>query len=232
MTEKNRPGAFVEKPDRYTKGRRIMMMLGRNIIAGFAIGLFRLSAFGIDPFASMYLGMSYLTHISFGTCTMIIGAVMLAVQFIWDRHTVGIGTFVNMFVGYVADAAVWLSNDYFHIEYLLWGRILVLLLGTALITLGVAMYMDAKLGIPSAQGLALVLQKAFHNKLSFRLIYTFIDLTAVAAGIVFCLLAHVSIWNIIGVGTIAAAVVTGPGVAWWSEHVTTEILGENPDSAL
>lgn len=49
-----------------SKMRFIMMFLGIFLI-GVGVSAFRLSAFGVDPFTCMNLGISGYLHMSFGT---------------------------------------------------------------------------------------------------------------------------------------------------------------------
>ncbi|MGI6110611.1 MAG: YczE/YyaS/YitT family protein, partial [Eubacteriaceae bacterium] len=141
------PSGTKNKDIGSSRRKRWCMMLIGNLIIGFAIGLYRLSRFGVDPFASLTLGLNFLTHISFGTCMAAAAAVFLAIQFLFDRKTIGAGTVLNMLVGYIADLTVWLSDSVLHLNYTMTVRIILLVAGTVLVSLGIAMYMDAKLGI-------------------------------------------------------------------------------------
>ena len=71
-------------------------------ITGFAVSLFSLSGFGVDPFTSMNMSISSALGMRYGTYQLIINAfILLFVIIVAHRGLVGIGTVFNMiFVGY------------------------------------------------------------------------------------------------------------------------------------
>lgn len=85
------------------------MTVGGVSICGFSVGMFSFSDFGMDPFQVLAHGIWKLTPLGFGTLYMIISLIMLAVVFLTDRHKIGLGTFINIFLfGYLVQFSSWL----------------------------------------------------------------------------------------------------------------------------
>ncbi len=72
------------------------MMLTGILFIGICAGSFRLSAFGVDAFTCMNLGISGFLHMTFGTWQLIMNAAVLIVVFFTVRYCIGAGTIVNM----------------------------------------------------------------------------------------------------------------------------------------
>ncbi len=88
---------------RQSFGKRFIMMVTGILFIGICVGAFRLSAFGVDAFTCMNLGISGFLHMSFGTWQLIMNAFILVVVFFGARSCIGAGTIVNMIgVGYMA----------------------------------------------------------------------------------------------------------------------------------
>ncbi len=215
------------------KAKRILVMLLGNLIIGFCVGLMRLTDLGVDPYSALVLGLSYLTHISFGTCMLLVSIFFFYFQWRYDKHSIGVGTIINLAaIGYIADFFVWLSKDVLHYQYDLFGKCMLLMIAIVFLTLGVAMFMDAKLGIAPYDDIVPIIQKRSKHPRSFRLLYTIQSILTVTAGVIFCLFAHQSIWRVVGIATVLTAFLTGPIIQFWSVHVVTKLLGENRQGGL
>ena len=82
--------------------RRIGMSLCGVIICAIAVGFFKMAAFGVDPFQSLMSGLDQLIPIPFGTLYVIVNGVLLVFSLIFNRHNIGIATFINLFLlGYI-----------------------------------------------------------------------------------------------------------------------------------
>ena len=110
--------------------KRFIMMLTGILFIGVCVGSFRLSAFGVDAFTCMNLGLSQFVGMTFGTWQLLVNVVILGLVFWKARGRIGPGTVVNMVgVGYLADFLCWLFLDVWQVEMTLPLRILALLLG-------------------------------------------------------------------------------------------------------
>ena len=129
--------------------KRYTMMVVGNLFIGICVGAYRLSAFGVDAFTCMNLGLSQFVGLSFGTWQLIVNVFLLALVFWKARNRIGPGTVVNMVgVGYLADFLCWLFLEVWQVEMTLPLRILALLTGSVLSGLGVALYITPELGTP------------------------------------------------------------------------------------
>ena len=80
------------------------MSLVGVIITAISIGAFKYAAFGVDPFQSFMSGIDTLIPIDFGTLYVVVNAILLLFALVFDRHYIGIATFLNLFLlGYVVE---------------------------------------------------------------------------------------------------------------------------------
>ncbi len=200
--------------------RRILLMFVGILLIGMCVASYRMSGFGVDAFSCMNLGVSGFLRMSFGTWQLIINAVLLVVVWFTIRHCIGLGTVVNMVcVGYTADFLCWVFLDQIGLTVTLQLRILFLILGTLLASLGCACYMIANMGISPYDSVAFIIVKYAHEKISFRLARVLSDLVVIVIGVTFCVMAHNSIWQIVGLGTIVNACVNGPLIQFFRDRI-------------
>lgn len=201
------------------------MMLTGILFISICVGCFRLSAFGVDAFTCMNLGISGYLGMSFGTWQLIMNAGILVVVFFTVRKCIGAGTIVNMVcVGYGADFICWIVQDVFKIHMSLPLRIAALIVGCLFAGLGVAFYMVAEMGIAPYDSVALIIEKATRGKIPFQYARVLSDVTVVVIGVVFCLMAGNDLWLIIGIGTLCNAFFNGPLIQFFKTHISEPLL--------
>lgn len=211
---------MVMKDEKKYSPRRILLMLAGILLIGMCVASYRMSGFGVDAFSCMNLGVSGFLRMSFGTWQLIINAVLLVIVWFTIRHCIGPGTVVNMVcVGYTADFLCWVFLDQIGLTVTLPLRILFLILGTLLASLGCACYMIANMGISPYDSVAFIIVKYTHEKISFRLARVLSDLVVIMIGVTFCVMAHNSIWQIVGLGTIVNACVNGPLIQFFRDRI-------------
>ncbi|MED4228894.1 YitT family protein [Neobacillus cucumis] len=197
--------------------RKIGIMLIGNFIIGIAVSLLRLSNFGTDPCSTMNLGVSNLLHLSFGVYTLIFNLFLLIIVFIFVRHTIGVGTIVNMVgIGFFSDFFVSSYIELFSASPLFMTRSILLLIAIILIGIGVALYMATDLGIAPYDAMAIVIQKLSHNKIGFAPARIMTDVVCVAIGF--------SFGATVGVATFFIAFCTGPLVQYCRKHLAEPLL--------
>jgi len=190
---------------------KVWLMLIGILLIGMCVASYRLSGFGVDAFTCMNLGISGFLHMTFGTWQLIMNAIILVVVFFTVKFCIGPGTLVNMVcVGYIADFLCWLARDVACLTLNLPLRIVFLCLGTLFASLGCAFYMTAELGIAPYDSIAFIITKLTGQKVSFRMARVLSDITAILVGVSFCLVAHNSLWDVIGLGTVINALCNGP----------------------
>lgn len=212
------------KTDKNFIKRCVMMVVGILFI-GICVGAFRLSAFGVDAFTCMNLGISGFLRMSFGTWQLIMNAAILALVFFTARRCIGAGTIVNMVgVGYMADFICWLFQEVWEVNMTLPLRILALVTGSLFAGIGVAFYMAAEMGIAPYDSVALIIEKGTNGKIKFQYARILSDITVVIVGVAFCLLSGGDLRLIIGIGTVCNALFNGPLIQFFKVHAAEPLL--------
>ena len=208
-----------EKAKGVTGMRAAFMLLGILLI-GICVTCYRLSEFGVDPFSGMNLGISGFIGWSFGNWQLVANILILVVVFFTVRHLIGPGTVINMLgVGYTADFLCWVVLDVLKVEMTLPLRILALCLGTLFASLGVALYMIADMGLAPYDSVALIIEKLTKGKVPFQFARVASDITVIVIGVAFCLAAGNNVWLIVGIGTIANALLNGPLIQFFRKRI-------------
>ena len=207
------------------------MSLAGVIICAVSVGIFKIAALGVDPFQSFMAGLDALVPIGFGTLYVITNAVLLLFALIFDRHYIGIATFINLFLlGYITE----FSHAYFKtiiVEPSIPVRIICLAVGVVVICFGSALYMTADLGVSTYDAIALIISHTW-NKGKFQYIRIVTDVVCVIMGVVLFLLAKGALRQvptIAGVGTIITAFFMGPLIEFFNVHVARPLLNGKDD---
>lgn len=206
--------------------KRIAMSLSGVIICAIAVGIFKIAAFGVDPFQSLMAGLDQMIPISFGTLYVIVNIILLSFSLIFDRSRIGLATFINLFLlGYIAQFSYEFLQTIF-VNPSLAVRLGCLAVGIVIICFGSALYMTADLGVSTYDAVAIVL--AYKWKLGkFQYIRIISDLVCVILGTVIFLLgggAATQISTVVGIGTIITAFFMGPLIEFFNEKVARPIL--------
>lgn len=205
--------------------KRCIMMVTGIFFIGICVGAFRLSAFGVDAFTCMNLGISGFLGMQFGTWQLIMNTAILIVVFFTARECIGAGTIVNMVcVGYMADFICWIVQDQLQIAMTLPLRIGALIAGSLFAGIGVAFYMVAEMGIAPYDSVAIIIQKQAKGRIAFQAARVMSDVTVVVIGVAFCLLARGNLWLIIGIGTICNALFNGPVIQFFKTHLAEPLM--------
>lgn len=209
------------------------MTLFGVIICAISVGIFKIAALGVDPFQSFMAGLDALVPIKFGTLYVIANAVLLLFALVFDRHYIGIATFINLFLlGYIT------QFTYEFLQTLLPDpsmavRIGCLVIGVVIICFGSAFYMTADLGVSTYDAVALIISKTW-KKGKFQYVRIITDLVCVVLGAVLFLLSGgkaSQIPTIVGVGTIITAFFMGPLIEFFNVRVARPILAEKKDDS-
>lgn len=215
-----------------TKGlaKRICMSFFGVIICAISVGIFKIAALGVDPFQSFMAGLDKLIPIDFGLLYIIVNVLLLSFALVFDRHYIGIATFINLFLlGYITQ---------FTYEYLqtvivnptIVIRVLCLVIGVVIICFGSAFYMTADLGVSTYDAVALIICNTW-KKGKFQYVRIITDLVCVILGVTLFIIAggkFGSIPTIAGIGTIITAFFMGPLIEFFNVHIARPFLkGKN-----
>lgn len=215
-----------------TKGlaKRICMSFFGVIICAISVGIFKIAALGVDPFQSFMAGLDKLIPIDFGLLYIIVNVLLLSFALVFDRHYIGIATFINLFLlGYITQ---------FTYEYLqtvivnptIVIRVLCLVIGVIIICFGSAFYMTADLGVSTYDAVALIICNTW-KKGKFQYVRIITDLVCVILGVTLFIIAGgklAAIPTIAGIGTIITAFFMGPLIEFFNVHIARPFLkGKN-----
>lgn len=206
--------------------KRIAMSLFGVIICAISVGIFKIAALGVDPFQSFMAGLDKIVPIGFGTLYVITNAVLLLFALIFDRHYIGIATFINLFLlGYITQ----FTYDFLQtliVDPSIAVRIACLVIGVVIICFGSAFYMTADLGVSTYDAIALIICNTW-KKGKFQYVRIITDVICVLLGVGLFLLAgglFSQIPEIVGIGTIITAFFMGPLIEFFNVHVARPVL--------
>ena len=194
--------------------RRVGMTLFGVFICAISVGFFNNSLFGADPFQCFANGLDIVIPLDFGTLYTLISILMLVMVFFLDRHFIGLGTFINLFLtGYVAQFSTWAIGQLVP-DPSMAVRIVFLVVGIVVMCFASAFYFTADLGVSVYDAIALHLD----NKLPipFRVIRICTDLVCVGVGF--------ALGAIVGVGTLITALFMGPLIDYFNRKVAIPFL--------
>lgn len=207
--------------------KRILMSLFGVIVCAISVGFFKLAAMGVDPFQSFMAGLDALVPIGFGTLYVIVNAILLVFSLVFDRHYIGIATFINLFLlGYITQFTYALLQKLIP-DPSIAVRIASLLFGIVIICFGAAFYMTADLGVSTYDAIALIITGTW-KKGKFSYVRIITDLCCVITGCILFVLAGNSlsaIPTIAGIGTIITAFFMGPLIEFFNVKVARPFLG-------
>jgi len=211
-----------------TMAKRIIMSAAGVVIGAISVAVFKIAAFGVDPFQSLMSGLDQVIPISFGTLYVIVNAVLLLFSLIFDRHYIGIATFINLFLlGYITDFSYQLLQKVI-VEPSIPVRVICLAVGFVVICFGASLYMTADLGVSTYDAVALICANTW-KLWKFKYIRICTDLVCVIAGAALYMLGGGS-WAmlpaVVGIGTIVTAFFMGPLIELFNEKISRPILAE------
>ena len=207
-------------------GRRTAMSLLGVIICAISVGIFKIAALGVDPFQSFMAGLDALIPIKFGTLYVITNAVLLTFALVFDRHYIGIATFINLFLlGYITQFSYEFLQTVI-IDPSIAVRIICLIVGVVIICFGSSFYITADLGVSTYDAIALIICNTW-KKGKFQYVRIITDLVCVILGVILFMVSGGSlsmIPTIAGVGTIITAFFMGPLIEFFSVHIARPFL--------
>ena len=193
-------------------------------MVGIAVGLFKISEMGADPFTAMNTGISSWLTMQFGTLQLIINAVILLFVFFFKKQFIGFGTIFNMvFVGYTADFVMWLMAKWQITFHTLPIRIMILVIAVLLICIGDALYISADMGMSPYDAAGYIVETLTKGKIQFRIARIILDIICVAVAFLTGIQEGIQ-WKIIGIGTVILAFCTGPLIQFFRIHWSDKLL--------
>lgn len=202
------------------------MSLAGVLICAVSVGIFKIAAFGVDPFQSLMSGLDNWIPIPFGTLYVLVNLALLVFSLLADRRNIGIATFINLFLlGYITQFTYeWLV--FLMPDPSLAIRALCLIVGIVVICFGSSLYMTANLGVSTYDAVAIVLSRKWKWG-QFQYVRICCDLVCVALGVGIFLLSGGTLSQvpaIAGIGTVITAFFMGPLIQWFNTHMAEPML--------
>jgi uncharacterized membrane protein YczE len=204
-----------------------MSVLG-VVLCGISVGFFKLAAFGVDPFQSLMSGIDKLIPLSFGILYVIVNALLLIFALVFDRHYIGIATFINLFLlGYIVEFTQWLLCLIFPAAGIV-VRTVFFVVGFISLCFSSSLYMTADLGVSTYDAIAIVMAEKWKMG-KFKYIRIATDVVCVVLGITLFLLGGgkpSEITASVGIGTILTAFFMGPLIDFFNKTVAIPMLNK------
>ena len=195
---------------------RIGMTSAGVILCAIAVGFFKCSLFGVDPFQCFAQGSwgKFMGGLPYGTYYAGLSIVLLLIDLFLDKHYIGIATFINMFLtGYIVDFSQNVINHFFP-DATLVIRIVFLVIGVVVMCFASSLYMTSDLGVSVYDAIPIIISN--RSRKPFR----------------FCRIGCDLIWGLVGffcglmpgVGTLITAFFMGPLIEVFNETFSRPLL--------
>ena len=206
--------------------KRILMSAMGVVISAICVGAFKLAAMGVDPFQSLMSGLDALVPIPFGTLYVIVNAVLLLFALAFDRHYIGIATFINLFLlGYVVEFSYATLQAIFPDPGMV-TRMISFVFGFVFLCLGSSLYITADLGVSTYDAIALIMSGKWKMG-KFKYIRICTDLVCIVIGIALYMMSGGAVSGIVtfvGAGTVLTAFIMGPLIDVFNRTVAIPML--------
>lgn len=196
--------------------KRVLIYLVGVLILGFGLVLNSKTGLGLSPILSVPYSISEITSLSFGTWTTIVYVVFVLAEMIMRGHF-ELKTVLQLPFSYFFGLLIDFYNAVIQIENPnLVLAIALLLVAIVMTALGVTVMVRCDLIVNPADGFVATTSKV--TKIPFGNVKLFTDLTSlvITLGISFMVIGHLTG---IGIGTIVAALCTGPCIAFIQKHL-------------
>lgn len=205
----------MKLPENFKK--RVFMTTAGVVFCAIAVGFFKCSRFGVDPFqcfAQGVWGRFFGTTVSYGTYYMVLSGIMLVIDWFIARRYLGAATFVNMFLtGYIVDSTSAVIT-YFCPDPGLAVRIVFLAVAVLVMCFASSLYMTSNLGVSVYDAIPLALTDKW--EFPFKFVRIGCDLLCVTVGTLSGLLP--------GIGTLITAFFMGPLIVFFNHSFSEPFL--------
>ena len=213
--------------------KRVLMSLSGVILCAISVAVFKLAALGVDPYQTMMSGLDNWLPISFGTIHTIVCAVFLVFALLTDRKTIGIATFLNLFLlGYITQYTLDFLQALFPAPSMVL-RCVCLVIGFTMLSFSTALLMTAQLGVSTYDAVAIVLADKWHLA-PFKYCRIGTDVACIVLGISIFLLsggAPKAVFEFLNIGTVGTAFFMGPLTDFFNVKIVQPMLRQEKSQA-
>lgn len=187
------------------------------LILGFGSAICRIAQVGLDPCTSMNASIAQAIHSTLGVTMMTFQIIVLLLVFILNRSYIGWGTFINAIcLGYFIDAFTAIFSFVFSIPEVpgIAMKIPCMIVGIALITLGISVYFTGSLGLSPYDAIGKIFSE--RTPIPYPVCRITTDMICVVIGLF--------LQGPIGPGTVVTAFFTGPMIEFWNRKVSQPLF--------
>lgn len=183
----------------------IFFFLGLWIIQT-GVAIFIGTNIGSDPFTVFTQGLANVIGITPGIGNMIITFTFLVIILIVERHYINIGTVLAMFAaGPFIDLMIRFFEPFNFSQYNLIVKMILLAVSCIIIAIGFSLLKATELGVSPNDVIPFILSDK--SKKEYRVVRMCLDATFLIIGFL--------LGGVVGVGTIIAALLTGPSIQFF-----------------
>ena len=195
--------------------RSLASIIGITFIS-FGAALSETMDMGLDPFTAINRGVSSLLGFSLGNYQLILNLIILVIVFFMKRSLIGWGTIYNMIlVGYQVSFFGKIFGNFFNTDEIsLVARLIITIIAIMIFTLGVALYMDTKLGVSPYDAITPLITDRTGWK--YTPVRVGQDLLVVVGAFLFA--------GPVGLATIITGFFAGPLISFFSKRVSQPLI--------
>lgn len=194
--------------------KALMSLIGITLIS-FGAALSQTMNMGLDPFTAINTGASELLGFTLGNYQLFVNAAILAIILFFDRKIIGWGTIFNLvLVGYMIEFFISMLESFIDpTQFAFIVQLLITVVAILIFTFGVALYMDADLGVSPYDAIAPVITDRVSA--SYKTVRMIQDIVVV-----------ITAWILggpVGVSTFITGFLAGPLIDFFSNRFTSKI---------
>ena len=194
--------------------KALMSLIGITLIS-FGAALSQTMNMGLDPFTAINTGASELLGFTLGNFQLFVNAAILAIILFFDRKIIGWGTIFNLvLVGYMIEFFISMLESFIDpTQFAFIVQLLITVVAILIFTFGVALYMDADLGVSPYDAIAPVITDRVSA--SYKTVRMIQDIIVV-----------ITAWILggpVGVLTFITGFLAGPLIDFFSNRFTSKL---------
>ena len=194
--------------------KALMSLIGITLIS-FGSALSQTMNMGLDPFTAINTGASELLGFTLGNYQLFVNAAILAIILFFDRKIIGWGTIFNLvLVGYMIEFFISMLESFIDpTQFAFIVQLLITVVAILIFTFGVALYMDADLGVSPYDAIAPVITDRVSA--SYKTVRIIQDIVVV-------IIAWI-LGGPVGVSTFITGFLAGPLIDFFSNRFTRKL---------
>lgn len=202
--------------------KALMSLIGISLIS-FGAALSQTMNMGLDPFTAINTGASELLGFTLGNYQLFVNAAILAIILFFDRKIIGWGTIFNfVLVGYMIEFFISMLESFIDpTQFAFIVQLLITVVAILIFTFGVALYMDADLGVSPYDAIAPVITDRVSA--SYKTVRMIQDIIVV-----------ITAWILggpVGVSTFITGFMAGPLIDFFSNRFTSKLSDKVEEKA-